>query len=95
MHDMPYHEAVGLLMYAAIATCPDIAFAVQTISCFSKNPSPKHWEAVKQIFHYLKETKELWLTYGREGQGLVSFTDADGNTYVQELTHSVRVHFFN
>jgi hypothetical protein len=29
MQDVPYHKAVGLLMYAALSTHPDIAFAVQ------------------------------------------------------------------
>ena len=47
MRDIPYHEAIGLLMYAALGTCPDIAFAVQTVSCFLKNPGPIHWEAIK------------------------------------------------
>jgi hypothetical protein len=32
MRDVPYHEAIGLAMYAAIATHPDIAFAIQTVS---------------------------------------------------------------
>jgi len=50
-------------MYAALGTRPDIAFAIQTVSCFSTKPSLMHWEAVKQIFRYLKGTMELWLTY--------------------------------
>ena len=47
MRDMPYHEAVGSLMYVALGTRPDIAFAVQTVSRFSTKPGPVHWEAVK------------------------------------------------
>ena len=54
MCNIPYCEAVGSLMYAALGTCPDIAFAVQTVSCFSTKPGPAHWEAVKHIFRYLK-----------------------------------------
>ena len=57
MHNIPYHEAVGSLMYVSLGTCPDITYAVQTVSRFSKNPGQAHWEAVKQIFHYLKGTK--------------------------------------
>jgi hypothetical protein len=34
MKNTPYREAIGSLMYAAVATCPDIAFAVSTLSQF-------------------------------------------------------------
>ena len=47
MCNVPYREAVGLLMYAALGMCPDIAFAIQTVSHFSTKPGPAHWEAVK------------------------------------------------
>ena len=47
MHDIPYLEAVGSLMYASLGTRPDISFAVQTVSRFSKNPGLAHWDAVK------------------------------------------------
>ena len=42
-----YATAIGSLMYAAIATRPDIAYAVQRLAQFTKNPQPKHWMAVK------------------------------------------------
>ena len=32
MHNVPYHEAVGSLMYASLGTRPDITYAVQTVS---------------------------------------------------------------
>ena len=61
MRNMPYHEAVGSLMYAMLGTCPDICYAVQTVSRFNSKPGLVHWEAVKRIFRYLIGTKELWL----------------------------------
>jgi Reverse transcriptase (RNA-dependent DNA polymerase)/Integrase core domain/GAG-pre-integrase domain len=79
MRDVPYHEAIGSAMYAAIATRPDIAFAIQTVSRFSTNPGPAHWEAVKKIFRYLKGTANLWLTYGEKGTTLAGYSDADGS----------------
>lgn len=36
-----YATGIGSLMYAAISTRPDIAFAVQNLSQF--NPGPEHW----------------------------------------------------
>jgi hypothetical protein len=53
MRNIPYREAVGLLMYAAMRTRPDIAFAMSTVAQYCENPGWKHWEAVKRIFHYL------------------------------------------
>ena len=78
MRNVPYREAVGSLMYAAMGTRPDIAFAVSTVSQFSHNPGWVHWEAVKRIFRYLLGTKDLELVYGGEKRGLVGYTDADG-----------------
>ncbi len=64
MRDVPYCEAVGALNWAALATCPDIAFAVATVACFATNPSPAHWDAIKHIYCYLAGTCDLWLLYG-------------------------------
>ena len=78
MKNTPYREAVGSLMYAAMGTRPDIAFATSTVAQFSDNPGWPHWEAVKRIFRYLLGTKKLELTYGGEERGLVGYVDADG-----------------
>jgi len=79
MRDMPYHEAVGVLNWAALATRPDIAFAVATVARFSANPGMAHWTAVKRIFCYLTGTHDLWLTYGKTHHTLVGYTDADSS----------------
>jgi hypothetical protein len=78
MKNVPYREAVGSLMYAAMGTRPDIAFATSTVAQFSDNPGWVHWEAVKRIFKYLLGTKKLELVYGGEERGLVGYVDADG-----------------
>jgi hypothetical protein len=56
MKTVPYHKAIGSLMYASITTQPDITFAISTLSQFLKNPGELHWTAVKQIFRYLSGT---------------------------------------
>ena len=78
MQKVPYCEAIGSLMYASVATRPDIAFAVSTLSQFLDNPGEAHWEAVKRIFRYLSGTRDYTLTYGGERHDLVGYTDADG-----------------
>jgi Reverse transcriptase (RNA-dependent DNA polymerase) len=79
MRDVPYREAVGALNWAALATRPDIAFAVATVARFASNPGPAHWEAVKRIYRYLSGTRDLWLTYGEAKRTLEGFADADGS----------------
>ena len=59
MTKIPYASAVGSLMYAMIATRPDIAFAIGVVSRYMANPGKKHWEAVKGVMRYLKGTRSL------------------------------------
>ncbi|THH06844.1 hypothetical protein EW145_g3797 [Phellinidium pouzarii] len=88
MCNVPYHEAVGSLMYAGLATRLDIAFAITLLSRFSSNPGPAHWNTVKRIFWYLNGTKSLWLTYGGVENGfLKGYGDADGS--MQEDRHAI------
>ena len=79
MRDVPYQEAVGALNWAALATRPDIAFAVSTMAQFASNPGPAHWDAVKRIFRYLAGTRNLWLSYGETQRVLEGYADADGS----------------
>ena len=78
MRNVPYREAVGSLMCAAMGTRPDIAFVMSTEAQFLENPGWKHWDAVKRIFHYLLGMKNLQLTYGGDERGLVGYVDVDG-----------------
>ena len=77
---VPYCEAVGSLMYAAMGMRPDITFVTSMVAQFLENPGWIHWEAVKRIFHYLLGTKMLELTYGGEKRGLTGYVDTDGSS---------------
>ena len=78
MRNIPYHKAVGSLMYTMLGTRPDICFVVQTVSHFNSKPGLPHWEAIKRIFRYLIGTKDLWLGYGGQDTELVGYGDAEG-----------------
>ncbi|KAJ3475523.1 hypothetical protein NLI96_g11784 [Meripilus lineatus] len=78
MRDKPYREALGALMYASVATRPDITYAVSSLARFSQNPGPTHWTALKRVFAYLKGTREMWLTVGGRDVKLMGYSDADG-----------------
>ena len=59
-----YQSALGAVMYAMIATRPDISFAVTALSQFSKNPGNSHWLSLKRLLKYLKGTMNFKLVYG-------------------------------
>lgn len=84
MQNIPYINAVGALAYLAIATRPDIAFAISVLARFSQNPGMMHWKAVKHLFRYLQGTKDLCIVYAPDAstrasplQLFATFSDAD------------------
>jgi hypothetical protein len=60
-----YASLIGSLMYAAVATRPDIAFAVNRLASFTTNPTMCHWTAAKRVLRYLKGTKDMGITYSQ------------------------------
>jgi hypothetical protein len=78
-HNIPdYQSAIGLLMYVAVGTWPDISSAVQTLSQFLSNPGPAHWMAVKHIFQYLNGRWDLGIIYQKGGEvEPLGYLDAD------------------
>jgi hypothetical protein len=79
MVKIPYQSAVGSLMYAMVATRPDIAVAVGVVSQFMNNPGQQHWTAVKRIFRYLKGSMDFCLELSGNNKlvKLEGYCDAD------------------
>ena len=88
MAGVPYREGVGMCMYLAITSRPDISYAVHRLAKYMSNLGRAHWEALKRLVQYLLGTRELWLVYGRDRSGLAGFTDADWGTS-DDTRHSV------
>ena len=61
-----YASLIGSLMYLAVATRPDIAYAVYRLGSFMANPDMSHWTAAKRILRYLSGTREYGITYRAE-----------------------------
>lgn len=64
LQSLPYHSLVGLLMYIAEGTCPDIMFTMTKLSCFLDYYCKEHWKAAIWVLHYLKGTCDLHLILG-------------------------------
>jgi hypothetical protein len=75
-----YLRKVGTIMYAAVMTRPDIAFAASRLARFNQNPGPQQQRAADRALQYLIQTKGLCLEYGAaagsEEDGLQVASDA-------------------
>lgn len=69
--NVPYREAIGGLMYAAVTTRVDIAYAVSMASRKVENPTQDDWMAVKRILRYLKDKQGYAITYKGQPNDLV------------------------
>ena len=49
MAGKPYCQVLGSIMYAQIATCPDLSYAVSTLSKFASDPGKPHWTALMWV----------------------------------------------
>ena len=76
-----YQEKIGVLLYAAISTRPDIAYAVNQLARHVQAPLERHMNAVGRVFRYLAGTRDTGLVFGRASRGdavqLSAYSDAD------------------
>ena len=90
MSKKPYMEAIGSLLFASQITRPDIAFVVNQLSRFSRNPSNAHWKAVKRVMRYLEGTTDKCITYHHDTTEveIIGYCDADygGNLDTRRTT---------
>jgi hypothetical protein len=63
-----YQTKTGSILFAAITTRPDIAFAVSRLARFNTNPSELHHQAADRTIKYLYATKGRALRYGGDNQ---------------------------
>ena len=80
MSRTPYLEAIGSLLHLSNLTRCDIAFAVGQASRYSNNPGKAHWNAVKRIIAYLKQTVNFGIMFSEgheECHELFGYCDSD------------------
>ncbi|GLB43838.1 putative reverse transcriptase (RNA-dependent DNA polymerase) [Lyophyllum shimeji] len=79
MEGKPYHEILGSLMWAQVATRSDLSYAVGVLARFQSNPGPAHWNALLHVVGYVKGTLDYRITYTRDTGSIkpVGYVDAD------------------
>ena len=79
--DVPFREAIGGILWAAIMTRPDLLQAVTQVAQYTSCFKQAHWQAVKRIMRYINGTKHYGITFKRNGEGhrnsLTTYSDAD------------------
>lgn len=76
----PYREAIGALIFLAGATRPDITFATHKLAQFSEKHGDIHWNAVKRIFRYLKNTQQFGIRFKKTNDStttVIGYSDAN------------------
>jgi len=82
-----YQAVVGSLMYAALATRPDISYAVAALSRYNSRPFTSHMTAAMRVLQYLKSTADFRLHFTGNsigigigihiGNSLIEYSDSD------------------
>src|SRR6266480_7979418 len=67
-----YQRKVRSVLYAAVTTQIDIAFAVSRLTRFLTNSSPEHHAAADHVICYLQQHQGLSLQLGRADDFLVA-----------------------
>jgi hypothetical protein len=90
-----YASLIGSLMYAAVGTRPDIAYAVYRLALYTADPNISHWTAAKRVLRYLKGMKDLGIVYKTQenknenhftGYSDASFANNDDRTSISGYT---------
>ena len=74
-----YQSAVGSLMYLAVSTRPNIAFAVNNLARFNSSPQKEHRTALKRVLRYFKGTlRNYGIHYKQDGlDKCIGYSHAD------------------
>ena len=61
-----------------LCTRPDIILTVSITNRYQSNPDEEHWIAIKNIFKYLRRTKDLFLIFDRGSKlRIEGYTNSD------------------
>src|SRR6185312_4739216 len=72
-----YRSIIGGLLWFAIATRPDILYAVNIVAQFQQAPTTRAWTAVKRIMKYLKGSMNIGVTIDPKNDEIDIYSDAN------------------
>ncbi|MBW0540441.1 hypothetical protein O181_080156 [Austropuccinia psidii MF-1] len=87
--DKPYLKRIGILLYIAQGSRPDIAFAVNYLARFSLHTDKSHWQALEHLIAYLRGTRNMGIMISKSNSSLEMkcFVDANWGGEGNRSTH--------
>ncbi|MBW0532137.1 hypothetical protein O181_071852 [Austropuccinia psidii MF-1] len=87
--DREYLKRIGMLLYIAQGTRPDISYAVNYLARFSMGTTSAHWEALEPLISYLRETRNsnLRISKDEKPNALQCYIDANWGGEGNRSTH--------
>ncbi|MBW0540987.1 hypothetical protein O181_080702 [Austropuccinia psidii MF-1] len=87
--DKPYLKRIGILLYIAQASRPDIAYAVNYLARFSLNTDQSHWAALDHLIAYLRGTRDMGIQISKDNKSrdFKCFVDANWGGEGSRSTH--------
>lgn len=90
-----FQRKIGSLLYLAVMTRPDIAFAVSRLARFMTNPGPEHQKAADRVLLYLYATRNLGLQFGgRDDLRVASDASFADNTLDRKSSQGFAIKLF-
>lgn len=83
-----YMQAIGSLLYAALATRPDLSFAVNYLGRFSNRPTNAHWSAIQHVLRYIKGTLDIGILYHQDSNQLNGFSGYSDSDWGSDINTS-------
>ena len=80
MQFVGYGGTIGSLQYLSCTTHPDIAYTVSQLISFTSDPGVAHWNTIKHLFRYIKDTMDYAITYSPDPlmpQLFTTYSDAN------------------
>ena len=69
MSHIPYAGVIGSLMYVMVCTRYDLSQVVSMVSRYMHDLRMGHWETVKWILRYIKDTVDVDLVFEKDTHG--------------------------
>lgn len=75
----PYRELIGCLMYVMMTSRPDLSAAVNYLSQFQSCATDEHWQHLKRVLRYIKQTIDIKMIFNRNNDmdAIIGYADAD------------------